>query len=73
MIMNTGYTDGYKDGYTWLTRGKNFLHPSAPKGYIPGGPSAIFYNYEYRKAWHEGWIAGINAYVKDNALDYPAV
>ena len=42
-----GYSDGFDVGYTWLTSGLNFIHPSETKrfdggyvlkGYIPGGP-----------------------------------
>ena len=42
------YNQGYEDGYSWLTKGWNFIHPNGSytypsgytiRGYVPGGPS----------------------------------
>ena len=82
------YHDGYNNGYNWLAEKRwNFVHPSQEHGYVPGG--AQFYTranfnepgyrtelaltYEYNKAWRNGWIDGINQYVRDNDLDFPMV
>lgn len=66
------YRRGYDAGYTWLIN--NFLHPSQPKGYVPGGP----FSYDnrtrlMRKVWVHAWITGINEYVKHNHLSFPHI
>lgn len=87
------YIAGYETGYTWLTRGWNFVHPTEYRngihGYIPGGP--LYFNLydkqcnpkEYQlesvrithkaKRWHQGYRDGINAYVRDQQLNYPMI
>lgn len=68
------YNRGYTCGYEWLTKGRNFVHPSQPKGYIPGGPVAFDQKGAIaNKEWREGWIDGINQYVTNTNLEYPAV
>jgi hypothetical protein len=84
---DNGYIDGYTDGYSWLTEGANFRHPSEPKGYIPGGPYVFTasrsdkediqakarMSKKYHDDWMKGWVDGINKYVRDNKLDYPQI
>ena len=81
------YKSGYKTGYEWLTRGNNFKHPNSHGGYIPGGPATLrAHSYdkpEYKervkqseqdnKDWRNGWVDGINAYVKRHHLSYSEV
>lgn len=66
-----------------------YTYPDGHKihGYVPGGPHyitrAVYGSKEYpaqnnmvsklHKAWHNGWIDGINKYVKENNLPYAQV
>jgi hypothetical protein len=77
------YKEGYDCGYAWLTRGANFLHPSESvtrpsgiiqRGYIPGGPSTSVLGDDGHakvKAWRNGWVDGLNAYVTKHKLAFP--
>ncbi len=75
--------------WNFLHPSATYTYPSGHKlhGYIPGGP-CFFSRYETydpkykaeaikidvcRRAWRNGWIDGINAYVLLHNLDYPQV
>jgi len=77
--VDSYYKDGYAVGYGWLKSGANFKHPNTPGGYIPGGPIIWQHRYGFKgaydrtKAWKNGFIDGINAYVKKYNLPYTTV
>lgn len=86
MSKSEAYKRGYKIGYEWLTKGNNFRHPNSHGGYIPGGPLVSVAPYDKpeqkerakksvqdNKDWRNGWVDGINAYVKNHGLSYSEV